>query len=114
MISRLTQMASYNRYKAFTGDDGTIRNVPFVSIPVSSSDKYMFWKAGRSRLDLISYSYYGDCDYRWLILQANPEIPSIELLIEDETRIRIPYPLDDAISRYENAVQMHDHLYGVD
>jgi phage tail protein X len=61
------------------------------------------------RMDMLSYKYYGDPDYGWLILQANPSIPSMEYLIQDGTVIRIPYPLSTAISRYEQSINEYNN-----
>lgn len=106
-------MAIYNRYKSFTGDDGTVQTVPFIPIPERQSDIYVYWERGTSRMDLLSYAYYKDASYGWLILQANPELPSIEHLIENGTRIRIPYPLEVTISQYENDIKVYKQLNGI-
>lgn len=105
-------MSSYSRYKSFTGSDGTINTVPFIKIPVKSSDKYTYWEAGKSRLDLLSYRYYNDAGYGWLILQANPELPSMQFLIDDGTKIRIPYPLETTIVQYENDIRVNKQIEG--
>ena len=97
----------YNRYKSFTSDDGKSLIVPFIEIKEKSTDKYTYWRNGFSRLDLISYQFYGDSGYGWLILQANPSLPSIEFLIEDGERIRIPYPLESTITQYENSIKLY-------
>ena len=60
------------------------------------------------RLDTLSYKYYGDPDYGWLILQANPSIPSMEYRIEDGTIVRIPYPLSTAVNRYEQGINKYN------
>lgn len=103
-------MATYNRYKSFIGDDGTIKNVPFIPIAKRNSDKYTYWQSGVSRMDLLSYQYYNDPDYGWLILQANPELPSIEHLIESGEKIRIPYPLEVVIAQYENDIKVFKQI----
>ena len=56
------------------------------------------------RLDNLSYKYYSSPDYAWLILLANPQVGSLEYLIPDGERLRIPYPLDIALSRYDKEV----------
>ena len=65
-------MACYDRYSKFR-QNGTILHVPFIPIPVRSTDYYTYYEVGKTRLDLVSYQYYGDANYDWLILQANPE-----------------------------------------
>ena len=107
-------MATYSRYKSFTGQDGTLKTVPFIAVRNNKTDKYTYWKNGTSRMDLLSYQYYGSADYGWLILQANPQLPSIEYLIEDGTRIRIPYPLDIAVTQYENDIKVYKASNGIE
>lgn len=105
-------MSNYSRYKKFT-ENGTCKIVPFVTISNSTSDCYTYYEVGKSRLDLISYQYYNDPNYGWLILQANPTVGSLEFEIEDKTRLRIPYPLESAVQRYESAISMYEKLYGL-
>ena len=106
-------MASYDRYNKFRRD-GQILHIPYIEIPIKSTDYYTYYKAGKTRLDVLSYQYYGDANYDWLILQANPEIGSLEFKIPDGTRIRIPYPLDVTISRYNADIDTYDKLYGLE
>jgi hypothetical protein len=73
----------------------------------------VFYEAGKTRLDLLSYQYYNDPNYAWLILQANPEYGSLEFLIDDNSKIRIPYPLETAIQGYEDEIERYDKLYGL-
>ena len=104
---------SYNRYKSFVSN-GTYRKVPFIKIPQSTTDCYVFYEVGKTRLDLLSYQYYNDPNYAWLILQANPTCGSLEFKIENNTKLRIPYPLDSAIQRYEEEIKKYEKLYGLD
>ena len=103
---------SYNRYKSFI-TDGAYQKVPFIEVPTSNSDFYVYYEANKSRLDLLSYQYYGDANYGWLILQANPEVGSLEFRIQDKTRLRIPYPLETAIQGYESNIKKYNNLYGL-
>jgi hypothetical protein len=100
-------MATYNRYKSFVGPDGSIKTVPFIKIPQRSTDKFVYWDKINSRMDLISYQFYNDPGYGWLILQANPHLPSLEYMIDDGEKIRVPFPLDLAISQYENDIKIY-------
>lgn len=93
-------MEYYDRYSKFRSN-GVISRVPFVEIPVSSSDVFITFDKSRMRMDSLSFKYYGDADYGWLILQANPAISGFEYLIPDGTPLRIPYPLMSALHRYE-------------
>lgn len=97
-------MAYYDRYKYFTNEDN-LKIIPFCAIPMSSTDIVITFDKSTMRMDTLSYRYYNDPNYGWLILQANPELPSMEFSIEDGVKMRIPYPLSSAIQRYEKAIQ---------
>jgi hypothetical protein len=103
---------SYNRYKSFIMD-GTYKKIPSIKIPESNSDFYVYYNVGKTRLDLLSYQYYNDPNYGWLILQANPHAGSLEFNIEDGTKLRIPYPLETAIQLYESEIKNYTKLYGL-
>ncbi len=103
---------AYSRYKSFISD-GTYKKVPFIKIPESNNDFYVYYEVGKTRLDLLSYQYYGDPNYAWLILQANPSVTSLEFRINDNTKLRIPYPLENAIQGYENNIKKYNNLYGL-
>ena len=103
---------SYNRYKSFMVD-GAYTKVPFIEVPFSNSDYYTYYEVGKTRLDLLSYQYYGDANYGWLILQANPQVGSLEFRIEDKSKLRIPYPLETAIQGYEDNIKKYNKLYGL-
>lgn len=98
-------MAYYDRYKFFRKDGFVDSTVPFVKIPPLDTDIYIAWNSFTMRMDTLSYKYYGDADYAWLILSANPSVGGYEYKIMDGTRLRIPYPLDSAIARYETGVK---------
>lgn len=103
---------SYNRYNKFI-KNGVIGVMPHIDIREKSSDKYVYYELGRTRFDLLSYEYYKDCDYGWLILEANPQLPPYEFMIDNGTIIRIPYPLEQTISEYESAVEEYKELNGI-
>ncbi len=103
-------MATYDRYSKFKLD-GEIKVVPFVKINRRDSDYYEQYKRGKTRLDILSYDYYGDANYAWLIMQANPEFGSMEYEIPDSVIIRIPFPLDEAINDYESGIDRYNKLY---
>lgn len=106
-------MGRYDRYEKFRRD-GQILHVPYIEIPIKSTDYYTYYEAGKTRFDLLSYQYYGDANYDWLILQANPELGSLEYKIPSGTRIRIPYPLDATIARYNADIDTYEKLYGLE
>lgn len=101
---------SYDRYARFR-DNGSIGIPPMVPIPKKDTDYYEIWYRGNSRLDLLSYEYYGDTDYEWLILMANPEVSGMEFEIPDGTELRIPYPLDVTINDYEKYLEYYRKVY---
>ena len=92
---------NYNRYEPLNINDN-LTLIPFVSLPETSSDKYVMWKEG-SRFDKLSNKYYGSPFYDFLILQANPEYLS-EFDIPFNTIIRIPFPLKVSKLNYENTL----------
>ena len=93
----------YNRYERVT-HNGTFDPVPFVKIPLKETDYYEIYKKNYTRLDILSYNYYGDPNFAWLILQANPDLPSMEGEIPNNTLIRIPYPLDLTLKQYDDGI----------
>ena len=103
---------NYNRYKSFR-TNGAYKKVPFIEVPVNATDRFEYYEVGRTRMDLLSYQYYDNPNFGWLILQANPSLRSLEYKIEDGAKIRIPYPLDSAIQGYENNLAKYIKLYGL-
>ena len=97
---------AYDRYKKFRMNGDTMFP-PFIRIPVKESDYYDVYEKGKTRLDLLSYEYYKDPDYAWLIMQANPEYGSLEFMIPDNAQIRIPYPLNLTLAQYEQAIEIY-------
>ncbi len=93
--------------------DGAYKKVPFIKIPEQGTDIYEFYEVGKTRLDVLSYQYYSDPNYGWLILQANPQYDSLELKLENNSKLRIPYPLDSAIQRYDEELKKYVKLYGL-
>lgn len=104
-------MATYtNRYTNFT-ENNTAITVPFVPVPVKSTDKYPVYTIGKSRLDKISLSFYGDPYHGWFILLANPEFDK-ETNILDGSLIRVPFPLAQSKKDYNDALNLHKKIYG--
>lgn len=94
----------YDRYQSFRLD-GDIKKVPFIRIGYESTDLVITFNKSRMRLDTLSYKYYGDANYGWLLMMANPYYGSMEFEIPDGVTFRIPYPLTSALLRYENEVK---------
>lgn len=99
-------MEYYDRYTNFR-KDGTIEIVPFIQIEKSNTDINITFSKSTMRMDTLSYKYYGDANYGWLIMQANPQYGSMEFQIPDGVVLRIPYPLDTALNRYENEINSY-------
>lgn len=104
-------MQYYNRYIEFESN-GVSKILPFIKIKKQDTDKTILYELGKTRLDIVSDTYYNDPLYGWLILQANPEYGGIEFLIPDQSLIRIPFPFDSALGRYITEVQKYKNLYG--
>ena len=96
----------YNRYNNFVLDGQCIK-IPPVKIPYSSTDIILTFDKSKMRFDMLSYKYYGDPNYGWLILQANQSLGSLEFAIPNKSRIIIPYPLNDALQRYEDELKTY-------
>jgi hypothetical protein len=60
---------------------------------------------------MISYQYYNDSSYGWVIMQANPQYGSIEFEIPDMVTLRIPYPLSQSIQDYRASIEEYNKLY---
>lgn len=103
-------MSTFDRYSMFKAN-GKVEVVPFVSIRKKETDKYIVYKKNTMRLDKLSYEYYGDPDYGWLILQANPELGSLEGLIPDNAVMRIPYPLTETLNLYTSDIITYKEFY---
>ena len=95
---------SYERYGKYRVN-GDVLFPPFISIPVKDTDYYEIYEKGKTRLDILSYNYYKDADYAWLIMQANPQYGSLEYMIPDKSQIRIPYPLNITLARLDSDIE---------
>lgn len=104
---------AYDRYKAFR-TDGKVYVPPFVKITPKSTDFFEEYHRGYTRLDLVSYDYYGDSGYDWLILMANPDLGNLEFEIPDGAILRIPYPLNITLENYNDQIERFYTLYGID
>lgn len=101
----------YDRYGGFRVDSN-VKPIPGIILPQSGNDKTTVYRQGVSRLDKLSNLYYNNPYSGWLIMLANPEYGGLEFNIPDMSLIRIPFPYDDAISRYVTEVKNHKILYG--
>jgi len=99
-------MSYYDRYSRFRGENSS-HILPYVEINPSTTDITVVFSKDTMRMDTLSYKYYNDANYGWLIMMANPKCGSLEYSIPDGTVLRIPYPLNTAINRYENAINSY-------
>lgn len=106
-------MNTYDRYSKFR-ENGTIKIVPFIKISPKESDIIVTYERGVTRLDILSYKYYYNSNYGWLILQANPQYGSMEFLIPDKAELRIPYPLDLTLKQYNTDIDTYMKVNGLD
>lgn len=105
-------MALYdNRYESFE-NNGKQYSVPFIQLPIQSTDLFAEYSITKSRLDKISQQYYGDPYHGWVIMMANPEYGGLEWNIPDGAVIRIPYPLNDTLTLYNSLLENHIKIYG--
>jgi hypothetical protein len=101
----------YNRYDRFIAD-GEHKIVPGIELPIKSTDKYISYKVGKTRLDKVSQQHYNSPFFGWLILQANPEFTGFEFNIPDGAVLTIPYPLLTSLQDYKNELDNHTFYYG--
>lgn len=104
-------MSNFDRYAPFKAN-GKMGVVPFIEIPMKGTDKYIKYNKRTMRFDRLSYEYYGDPNYGWLILQANPSLGSIEDFIPDGVVLRIPAPLDETLNTYLNDIITYKEING--
>lgn len=103
-------MATFDRYSPFRNGN-SIGKIPFGEIPEKGTDIKITYEKGKMRLDQISYQYYNNSDYAWLIMQANPQYGSLEFNIPDGVELRIPYPLDITINDYQQSIEKYNKFY---
>lgn len=101
---------TFDRYNIFK-ENGVCKIVPHIDIPPRRSDYFETYIQGISRLDNISYKYYKNANYDWLILMANPEVGSLEFNIPDGYKLRIPYPLDITLQTYNSLITDYYEQY---
>lgn len=101
----------YDRYKNFL-ISGQQTVVPFISLQQKNTDKQYIFKENVSRLDKISFEYYGSPLFSWLILSANPKYGGLEYKIPNGAVLTIPFPLVSSLQDYNSALEMHFFYYG--
>ncbi len=101
----------YDRYKNFL-ISGQQTVVPFIELPQKNGDKQYIYKENVSRLDKISFEYYGSPLFVWLILAANPQYGGLEYKIPDGAVLTIPFPLVSSLQDYNTALERYFLYYG--
>lgn len=101
----------FDRYDRFRSDND-FKPLPGISIPEKNTDKYLTYKVGVTRFDILSNNYYNSPYFGWLIMLANPEFGGLEFNIPNNKRIRIPFPLKPSIDDYINGIDRYMKLYG--
>jgi hypothetical protein len=101
----------YDRYKDFRINN-EIKTLPFIKIKKRDTDIIIEYKKNKTRLDIVSNTYYGTPYYGWLILLANPRY-GLEFDIPDGSRIRVPFPLINVLQDYNEFVKNYDVLYKI-
>ena len=102
----------YDRYSNFR-ENGTVSFPPFVKLPKKNTDLTITYTKGKTRLDKESYYYYGDPNYGWLILMANPSYGGLEFNIPDGASLTIPYPLSSTLAQYQSAIETYFNDYNL-
>lgn len=69
----------------------------YPEIPVSSDDIYVITSEG-DRLDLLSYEFYKDPSYWWVISQANKDMLKGSMFPKPGSQLRIPSRLSDILN----------------
>jgi hypothetical protein len=101
----------YDRYKNFLINGQQIV-VPFISMAQKNSDKQYIYKENVSRLDKVSFEYYGTPLFIWLILSANPKFGGLESNIPDGSVLTIPFPLVTSLQDYNSQLENYFFYYG--
>jgi hypothetical protein len=101
----------FDRYEDFRTSN-SIKPIPGLVLTQTTSDKTIIYKLGETRLDKLSNTYYNSPYFGWLIMSANQQYGGLEFLIPDQSTIVIPFPFEDAISRYTQLVNNYTLLYG--
>lgn len=105
-------MIYYDRYKNFKINE-KVYSIPFLEIPTTETDILITFDKKIMRMDKLSDTYYGTPLLGFLILQAN-KITTMEFDIEHGKQLRIPYPLENAVTLYNNAILEHIRLNGLE
>ena len=71
------------------------------AIPLSYNDIYVITTFG-DRLDLLSWKYYANAEFWWIIAAANPELRKDSLYLEVGSQVRIPIDYQNILEIFED------------
>jgi hypothetical protein len=96
----------YNSSDILTNSNGVkyYKSKRFPNIPPTESDIYIVTTSG-DRLDLLSYTYYKDPSFWWVISGVNNNVTRGSLFPEPGTQLRIPVDLNKILITFNNENQ---------
>lgn len=101
----------YNRYDALALQSD-LDFFPSVQLTEKDTDKFEIYELGKSRFDKLSQKYYGSPYWGFLINLANPALAGLEFLLDDQTAVRIPLPLDATVKELKDKIELNKKYYG--
>ena len=75
------------------------KNKLYPNIPVSATDIFVITTIG-DRLDLLSYTYYKNPEYWWVISMANNNVTKGSLFPIPGTQLRIPLNINEVLRTF--------------
>ena len=100
----------YDRYQDYRFNN-QVRVLPFIKIPAQPTDITIEYKRNKTRLDIVSQTYYGVPYYGWLIMMTNPQYGGLEFDIPEGAQLRVPYPLITVLQAFDRANETYNVLY---
>lgn len=92
-ISSVTELDEENKRQFY-------QSILDPSIDRSATDVYIVTKFG-DRLDLLSWKYYGNAEYYFVILAANPDLRKDSLYLDSGIQLRIPKDYQEVLTKYQ-------------
>jgi len=75
------------------------KNKLYPNIPISNEDIFVITTVG-DRLDLLSYTYYKNPEYWWIISMANNNITKGSMFPQPGTQLRIPLNVNEVLRTF--------------
>lgn len=75
------------------------KNKLYPNIPISNEDIFVITTVG-DRLDLLSYTYYKNPEYWWVISMANNNVTKGSLFPIPGTQLRIPLNISEVLRTF--------------